>query len=184
MADSTGKSLPMIRLAAIASIFFLLLTSCISNKVFAQSNKTIIVQGDIINLSKDTVVRNKLLRLNLRKFEGRTVKELLQNDTVKLYKNYWWSDEPPGKLQSLNLTFARGLYLCVFVDTLKYQPRFSEWNRFSFDKFLNEKVSAVKLDRDFFEENVVKKYSKCRTTNAQQCIAASVACHTTMRLDE
>jgi hypothetical protein len=150
----------MTRYAILAFILFLLLASCCSNLVFGQKGKAIIVQGDRINLAHDTVVRNKLVRLNLRRFTGKTVKEVLQNDTVKLYKDYWWSDEPPGKLQSLNLTFARGVYLRLFVDTLKYQPGFSERLSFSFEKFLKEKVSSVELDDDFFEENVVKRYSK------------------------
>ena len=150
----------MERIPILAFLMISLLTSWISCACFAQQSKVFVVQGDTINLAKDTVIRNKLVGLNLRQFERKTVKELLQNDTVKLYKKHWWTDEPPGKLHSLNLTYARGLYLCVFVDTLKYQSRFSESNRFSFEKFLKEKVSSVKLDREFFEENVVKKYSK------------------------
>lgn len=141
----------MTRHTTLAFIFLLLFTSCICNPVSAQKEKAIVVQDDTINLSKDTVIRNKLVRLNLHQFEGRTVKQLLQNDTVKLYKKYWWTDEPPGKLQSLNLTFARGLYLQVFVDTLKYQPRFSARMSFSLEKFLKEKVSSVELDRDFLK---------------------------------
>ena len=160
IANDAGKNLTMTRHVTLAFIFFLLLISCICNSVFAQKGKAFVVQGDTINLSKDTVIRNKLVRLNLHQFEGKAVKQLLQNDTVKLYKKYWWTDEPPGKLQSLDLTFARGLYLRVFVGKLKYQPRFSERMSFSFEKFLNEKVSSVELDRDFFEDNVVKKYSK------------------------
>jgi hypothetical protein len=150
----------MAKITASSFWFFFLLTVSTTSVCFAQEGKNFIVQGDTVNLFKDTVIRNKLVGLNLYLFRGKTVKELLQNDTIKLYKQYWWTNEPPGKLRSLNLTYARGLYLSVFVDTLKYQPRFSEWNRFDFEKFLKEKVSTVELDRDFFEENVVKKYSQ------------------------
>ena len=140
-------------------IFFLLITIA-TNPAYAQTSEIIIVQGDTVNLAKDTIIRNKLVSLNLRQFEGKTVAELLKNDTVKLYKKHWFSDEPPLKLRSLNLTFARGLYLKIYFDELKYQPRFSEFKQYSFEKILKEKISTIELDRSFFEENVVRKYSK------------------------
>ena len=131
-----------------------------TESALGQKSEIIVVQGDTVNLAKDTLVRNKLLHLNLRQFEGKTVTELLKNDTAKLYKNHWFSDEPPFKLQSLNLTFARGLYLTIYFAELKYQPRFSKTGQHSFDKILNETISKIKLDQSFFEENVVKKYAK------------------------
>lgn len=142
------------------SIFLVFCALFLTNSAIAQKSEIIIVQGDTVNLAKDTLVRNKLLHLNLEQFEGKTVAELLKNDTIKLYKKHWFSEEPPFKLQSLNLTFARGLYLTMYFAELKYQPRFSKTGQFSFNKILNETISKIELDKSFFEENVVKKYAK------------------------
>lgn len=111
-------------------------------------------------MAKDTIVRNKLIHLNLSQFEGKTVSELLKNDTIKLYKNHGFSDEPPFKLRSLYLKFARGLYLEIYFAELKYEPRFSKTGLHSFEKIQKETISKIILDRRFFEENVVNRYGK------------------------
>jgi pSer/pThr/pTyr-binding forkhead associated (FHA) protein len=142
------------------SILLIFYTLFLLNTAVGQKTAITIVQGDTINLAKDTVVRNKLINLNLLQFEGKTVAELLKNDTAKLYKRHWFSEEPPLKLRSLNLTFARGLYLTIYFAELKYQSRFSKTGQYSFNKILRETISKIELDKNFFEENVVKKYSK------------------------
>lgn len=144
------------------SIFLIIYVISIADSALAQKSATIVVQGDTVNLAKDTLVRNKLLHLDLRQFEGKTVEYLLKNDTIKLYKNHWFSDEPPLKLHSFNLTFARGLYLIIYFADLKYQPRFSKIGQHSFDLILKETVSKIELNSSFFEENVVKKYAKLK----------------------
>src|SRR4051812_28017667 len=101
-------------------LFFFILCAC---NTLGQAKDTLYVQNDTVILKRDTVIRNKLLLANLSSYIGKTVAELLNNETVRLYKKLWWSDEPPGKLSSLNLTYARGLYLRIYVSSLKYQPR-------------------------------------------------------------
>jgi hypothetical protein len=128
--------------------------------IFGQSKDTIYVQGDTVILKKDTAVRNKLLTVDLKSYIGKTVGDLLKNETIRLYKSYWWSTEPPLKLYALNLTYARGLDVTIVVYPLKYQPRYSETNKFSFELYKKETITNIKLDRSFFENNVVKKYSQ------------------------
>lgn len=149
--EKTNTLRPLLNFLIICALF-------ITDSALAQKSEIIVVQGDTVNLVKDTLVRNKLLNLDLRRYEGKTVAELLKNDTIKLFKNHWFSDEPPLKLRSLNLTFARGLYLTMYFADLKHQSRFSKTGQHSFDKILKEKISKIELDRSFFEENVVKKY--------------------------
>jgi hypothetical protein len=136
---------------------FLLYVFC----AFGQSKDTIYVQGDTVILKKDTLMRNLLISVNLKNYIGKPVEELLQNDTIKMYKNYWWSDESPGKLQSLNLTFARGLYIKIYPVRKNGQAvQFSMTNDFDIEAFKKLKIQELIIDKDYFEEKVVKKYSK------------------------
>lgn len=70
---------------------------------------------------------------------------------------YWWSDEPPGVLRSLNLTYAKGLYLKIYVRNVRHQPRMSLTHDFDFMLFQKETISDLVLDRDFFEKAVAKE---------------------------
>lgn len=118
-------------------------------------------KGDIVVLERDTVIKNKLMKLDLSKFKGLTVETLLQNDTIKMYKNYWWTDEPPGKLRSLNLTFARGLFLEIYpVRKEGRAVQFSETMTFDFEGFKKLRISELIIEKDFFEEQVIKMTSE------------------------
>ena len=119
---------------------------------------TIYVQGDTVVLKNDTLVRNLLLKVNLSQYIGKTVGELLENDTIKKYKRCFFMDEPPSVLSSLNLTFARGLYLEIRAYPLKYTPSFSETQDFDFNLFKKEKIRTLRIDKEYFEENVVNEY--------------------------
>jgi hypothetical protein len=142
------------------TIFFTTFFLCVLC-AFGQTKDTIYVQGDTVLLKQDTTMRNLLMSVNLKYFIGKTVADLLQNDTIKMYKSYWWTDEPPGKLQSLNLTFARGLYLKIYPVRQNGQAvQFSMTNDFDLEAFKKLKIQELIIDEDYFEENVVKKYTK------------------------
>jgi hypothetical protein len=139
------------------SIAFLLL----GQQSSGQTKDTIYVQGDTVILKRDTLMRNLLMLINLNNYVGRTVGELLQNDTIKMYQSRWWSTEPHGKLRSLNLTFARGLYIKIFPVETNGQPvQFSISSDFDFEAFKREIISMIFIDKNYFDENVVKKYGK------------------------
>ena len=126
-----------------------------------QTKDTIYIHGDTVILKKDTVMRNMLMQVNLNNYIGKTVSELLEKDTIKMYNHYYWSDEPPGKLYYLSLVYARGLYLKIYPVCKNGQAvQFSETSNFDFEAFKKEKIEKIIIDRDYFEENVVKKYSK------------------------
>lgn len=109
---------------------------------------------------KDCVKLNLLNSVNLKNYIGKTVEELLQNDTIKMYKEKWWEDEPPGKLQSLNLTFTSGLYLKIYPVRKNGQAvQFSVTNNFDFESFKKLKIQKLILDKDSIEENFVKKHT-------------------------
>ncbi len=147
--------LKMKKLILVLSFFLYVLT------VYSQNKDIIIVQGDTVNLKKDTALRNMLMKVNLKKYIGKTVEELLQNSTIKRYKSYWWSDEPPGKLRSLNLTYARGLYLEIYPAEKEGRAvQFSKIKKFDFEAFKKMEIQDLIIDKDYFEKNVVKRFSK------------------------
>jgi hypothetical protein len=111
--------------------------------------------NDTIVLARDTTIRNQLIALDLSTLKGKTVETLLQNEIIGKYKEYWWTDEPPGKLQSLNLTYARGLYLKIFpVQKDGQAAQFSASGTFDFESFKKLKISELTIDKDFFEKRV------------------------------
>lgn len=142
------------------TLYFFTIFLLLGHQSNGQTKDTIYVQVDTVILKRDTLLRNLLMQVNLKNYVGKTVAELLDNDTIKLYQKYWWSTEPPGKLQSLNLTYAKGLYLTIYPVTKGGAVQFSELMNFDFDMFKKEKIEAVKIDKSYFEENVVKKYAK------------------------
>jgi hypothetical protein len=97
-----------------------------------------------------------LKELDLDKFIGKTVDELLLNDTVKLYTNYFSSDEPPFKLDHFNLVFANGLYLKIYSFDLKFVERYSLERKWDFETFKKEKISKLVIDSYSYEQNLEK----------------------------
>lgn len=119
-------------------------------------------RNDAINLKRDTLIRNMLVNVNINNFIGKTVGQLLENDTIGKYKEYWWTNEPPGKLASLNLSYARGLSLVIYAYPLKYTPSFSDKLEFDFELFKKEQIKKLEIDKDFFEENVRKRLGQAK----------------------
>src|SRR5688572_757231 len=78
-----------------------------------QSKDTTQYGKDKINLKRDTILRNLLVKVNLTRYIGKTVGQLLTNDTIKQFTRRYWSDEPPGVLDGLVLIYARGLSLTI-----------------------------------------------------------------------
>ena len=122
---------------------------CIGQNINTDSSRIV--------LARDTVIRNQLMTLDLSKFKGQTVESLLQNEMVGNYKALWWTDEPPGKLRSMNLTYARGLYLEIFPVRKDGQAvQFSKTLNFDLEAFKKLKISEVIIDKEFFDERVTE----------------------------
>ncbi|WP_462253450.1 hypothetical protein [Ferruginibacter sp.] len=122
-----------------------------------QTKDSISIKYKDFILDRDTTIRNKLLKFDLNNFIGKRVNDLLSNETIAEYDTYWFSDEPPFKLNCLYLKYANGLYLKVFASSLRYQPRYSKERKFNFELYKKEKISKIVLDRKWFELNIAKK---------------------------
>ena len=135
------------------------------SKGHGQSNPIDIIplpNGDTIVLSEDTLMRKQLSELDLNSFKGKTVEEFLTNETVMKYQRHWWTDEPPGKLSFLNLTYGPGLYLMIYSDGLEHQPRFSETMGFDLEKYKLEKIRVIRLNAGWFDDKVERHGKKPR----------------------
>jgi hypothetical protein len=117
---------------------------------YGQKKDTFYVKCDTAILKKrDTEVRNLLMSVNLKNYYGKTVDELLQNDTIKMCKCYFWSHEPPGQLQALNLTFDRTLYLKIYPVRKDGQAvQFSMEMNFDFEAFKKMKIQELTIEKD------------------------------------
>jgi len=114
--------------------------------------KRIFLTGeDTLKSNKDLVVYEKLTNLNLNRFIGQTVGDLLQNDTIKLYAKYEWESTHPLKLAGLNLIYADGLYLEIEANPTQYTHKTSLTGKYDLEKFKKEKITKVKLDKSYFE---------------------------------
>jgi len=104
-----------------------------------------------INLTKNIVAeyrqifKNKLNSIQLNTFVGQTVQTVFCNDTLRLYNNLIWVDEPPGKLRSLLLTFTTGQTIEIIPENNKNEPIQFDINRnFNLDEFKKLKIKEIK----------------------------------------
>ena len=142
---------------------FLITALLIISNVYSQPNdfkieyeqikkKRIFMTGeDTLKSNKDLVVYEKLIHLNLNRFIGQTVGDILQNDTIKLYAKYEWASTHPLKLAGLNLIYADGLYLEIEANPTQYTNKTSHTGKYDLEKFKKEKITKVKLDKSYFE---------------------------------
>ncbi len=109
-----------------------------------------------VNMSlNDTLKYDLFFKIHLKNYIGKTVGELLENEGIKHYNDYYWSDEPPGKLNSLNLIYPNKINLEIYVYPLKFTPSFSETNNFNIELFKKEKIIKLIIIEDF-KETILK----------------------------
>ncbi|MCC7297513.1 MAG: hypothetical protein IT244_04205 [Bacteroidia bacterium] len=118
---------------------------------FGQTNDFSQIQHDTANLSPDTAIRNLLMATHLQAYIGKTVADLLQNDTIKMHTNYSWSTEPPWQLQSLNLIFAYGWNLKIYSARENEEDvQFSMTHEFDLEAFKKLKIQELIMVRNEF----------------------------------
>jgi hypothetical protein len=89
--------------------------------------------------------KNKLNSIQLKDFVGQTVQTVFYNDTLKLFKDLIWVDEPPRKLKSLILTYANGQSIEIVPENDKKAPIQFDINRnFKLDEFKKLKIKKIR----------------------------------------
>lgn len=104
-----------------------------------------------INLTRSIVAeyrqkyKNKLNSIQLNTFVGQTVQTVFYNDTLRLYNNLIWVDEPPGKLRSILLTFTTGQTIEIIPENNKNEPiQFDIDRQFNLDEFKKLKIKEIR----------------------------------------
>ncbi len=88
---------------------------------------------------------SKLNSIQLKSFVGQTVQTVFYNDTLRLYNDLIWSDEPPGKLRSLLITYSTGQTLEIIPENnTNHAIQFDSNRKFSLDEFKKCVIKEVK----------------------------------------
>lgn len=87
----------------------------------------------------------KINAISLEPFRGSPAYSIFYNDTLVYFSDIIWTDEPPGKLYSLILTYNNGKAVEIVPEFDKDHPRpFSEKRVFEMDKFKEMKIKSIR----------------------------------------
>ena len=119
----------------------------------SDTNKTMACwDGCLIPVDKlDLLIKNykanfskKVNSINLTQFKGNPAYTIFYNDTLIYFSDLIWTDEPPGKLHSLLLTYNNGKTLEIIPVVDEQHPRqFSEKRQFDMEKFKQMKIQKI-----------------------------------------
>lgn len=121
-----------------------------------QEKKSINTNKLLVNKSvNETPEQDIFLKVHLKNYIGKSVGELLKDNAIQNYNDYYWSHEPPGKLNSLNLVYSNKINLEIYAHPLKFTPSFSETLNFNLELFKKEKITKIIIVNDS-KETIVK----------------------------
>jgi hypothetical protein len=123
-----------------------LLNNSDTNKVMACWDGCLIPINklDFLIKSYKTKFAKKINSISLTKFKGSPVYSVFYSDTLIYFSDLVWTDEPPGKLHSLLLTYNNGKTLEIVPVVDEQHPRqFSENKQFDMEKFKQMKIQKI-----------------------------------------
>lgn len=135
---------------------------------FGQLNDTLYKGSCGTILKSDITLKSNLQKIDLQQYNGKTVYELLQNQTIKQYINYgYFIDESTGEIESVTIIFAPGLQISIKVKHLNYTKNFISTLSFDFELFKKEIITSLELDATLFNELISNNSNKtnCKTAN-------------------
>jgi len=133
-------------------ICFMILQSCESSTSNEVTDSNSIVKEDSSiksnssMVNNDSLIINKLRKIYKESYKGKTVSELLNDTLVKGYYEYFYSDEPPGKLSALVLMYTRKIYLKIYFDELQYVERLNFDGDWPIEEIKKEKISHIEIE--------------------------------------
>ncbi|MDJ1504266.1 hypothetical protein [Xanthocytophaga agilis] len=95
--------------------------------------------------NKEKNLLKKLLKVNMKVFKGKTVKSFIASPTIKEYRYYVLTDEPPGHLSHLLLIYSDKIIINVYSDKLQYTKSSSETLNWNLSTYGKEKISRIAL---------------------------------------
>jgi hypothetical protein len=93
----------------------------------------------------DESIYNELLKADFKKYIGKPISILLNDKTVRKYKSYIGSDEPPGVLRCFSFEFSRKITIDVFPDGFHHVKQFSQKMDWKFNEFKKEKLRQISI---------------------------------------
>lgn len=104
-------------------------------------------QSTITSNQNDCAIYNRLKKIDLNKYIGKTVRELLEDPFIKGYKDKYFLEERPRSLAGLGLMYSSKIYIKVYTK-IEHQNQICLSGEWSYDKLLEEII----------EDIVIKKY--------------------------
>ncbi len=89
-------------------------------------------------------VKERSLMLDKDKFIGQPVKSLLSEIEAD-FIDYYYFDEPPGKLRGAGFVYPDGLTVEVHVGQLRHLPLFNENRDWDLELFKKELISNIEI---------------------------------------
>jgi len=146
------------RMKKITPVLVLLLVGIIA---FGQKSDTLYNGSCGTIIKTDIDLKTTLQKIDLRQFTGKTVEEMLQNKTIKLYKEIgYFVNESTGEIESVSIIFAPGLQISIVSKPLKYTSNFIKTLSFDFEQFKKETITTLALDTTLFDELISDNTNK------------------------
>ncbi|MFM2385901.1 MAG: hypothetical protein RL660_658 [Bacteroidota bacterium] len=87
----------------------------------------------------------KINSISLTQFKGEPTYSIFYNDTLLYFSDLTWTNEPPGKLHSLLLSYSNGKILEIIPAIDEQHPRqFSDERKFDLDKVKQMKIQEIR----------------------------------------
>ena len=127
------------------TFFLIVLLSCQTKQnAKADSNSQNIEQSNL--KSKKEVKKIDLEKVDYKSYCGKTLGELLEDETLRNYDSYYYLDEPQFKLSFVTFTYKSAKKgISIYVGNLLYQKRFSSDRNWSLDLLMKEKLEFVNV---------------------------------------
>jgi hypothetical protein len=88
--------------------------------------------------------KDKLNSIQLKDFVGQTVQTVFHNDTLRLFNDLIWVDEPPGKLRSFKLTYSNRQAIEIIPENKNKPIQFDIDRKFNLDEFKELKIKEIR----------------------------------------
>jgi hypothetical protein len=102
-------------------------------------------QAGKIGLTKtDSLLIEKIRKEDPRKYIGKLLNDFLSNKIFKKYKTWILSDEPPGKLYAIFLSYSKQVWIDIIFDGIHYQKGFNKERKWDFNLLKKEKIYEIR----------------------------------------
>lgn len=93
----------------------------------------------------DSTKMEILKKVDYSKYIGKSVGDILKNDTIKYFIDYMLIEGKPYTLSSLLLSYSEDVTLQIHVSQVKYQPDVRYDGKWDYGLFQKEKISRIVL---------------------------------------